>query len=84
MEFAAPKVKPIVKKLARDHDSLVDVLQAMSKLFPKMENDLTLRAKIDKVPLLQFAPEPAQVAQLFLDLEEIFGKMTEGALSEQE
>ena len=84
IEFSSPKVRPIVKKLARDYDTLKEVLEGMSKLFPKMENDLTLRAKLDKIPPLQFSPEPAQVAKLFLDLEEIFGKMSRDALSDEE
>ena len=58
-------------------------LHHMSKSFPKLENDLTLRNKLDKIPALQYNCEPHQVAQLFLELEELLNKMSTGAMSDQ-
>lgn len=84
IEFTTPKIRPIVKKIAKEQSSLQGVLEAMAKVFPKMENDLTLRAKLEKTISLPHCPEPAQVAQMFIDLEEIFGKMSRGAMSDQE
>ena len=84
LEACTAKTKPIVKKLIRDSIELGEVLTAMSKLFPKLDNDLTLRAKLEKVPSLAHNCEPAQVAQLFLELEELMVKMSKGAMSDQE
>ena len=60
------------------------VLQEMAKLFPKLENDLTLRAKLENVSPLPYSPEPPVVSQLFIDLEELFSRMSPLAMSEQE
>ena len=84
LESCSVKVKPIVKKLVGEQKSFGEVLRSMSKLFPKLENDLSLRQKLDKVPGLPHRPEPAAVAQLFVDVEEILGKMSAGAMSDQE
>ena len=84
MEFSAPKVRPIVKKIAKEKSILTEVLEEMSKLFPKMENDLTLRTKLGKVVQLPYSPDPSAVAQLFIDIEEVFGKMSADSMSDQE
>jgi hypothetical protein len=85
IEACQGKTKPIVKKLIKETNwDLEVVLQGMSKLFPKLENDLTLRNKLDKIPALQYNCEPHQVAQLFLELEELLNKMSTGSMSDQE
>ena len=84
LEACSIKVRPMVKKLMSESTSLSEILQHMSKLFPKLDNDLTLRSKLDKIqPLVQNA-EPSQVAQLFLEMEELMNKMSKGAMSDQE
>ena len=84
LESCSHKIKPVVKKLIKEHNDLGEVLHRMSKLFPKLENDLSLRQKLDKISPLPHSPEPSQVAQLYVDLEELLGKMTLGSMSDQE
>ena len=84
VECTTGKAKVLVKKLARESQHLGEVLRKMSKLFPKLENDLTLRAKMDKLPQLPYNVEPSEVAKRFLDLEDLMSKMSESAMSDQE
>ena len=84
LEACNGKTRPIVKKLIQESISLDQVLHAMSKLFPKLDNDLTLRSKLDKIQTLQHNCEPSQVAQLFLEMEELMGRMSKSAMSDQE
>ena len=72
------------EKPDKEKPELGEVLFRMSKLFPKLENDLSLRQKLDKVLPLPHLPEPSQVAQLYVDIEELLGKMTIGSMSDQE
>ena len=74
----------LVKKIAKDKNSLAEVLKGMARLFPKLENDLTLRSKLDKLPQLPWNAEPHQVAQLYVDMEDLLVKMSETAMSDQE
>ena len=84
LEACSIKVRPMVKKLISESTSLSEILQHMSKLFPKLDNDLTLSSKLDKIqPLVQNA-EPSQVAQLFLEMEELMNRISKGAMSDQE
>ena len=59
------------------------VLETMETLFPKPKNDITLRQLLKKVPSLGPTPEPSHIAQLFIDLEEVFSKMSHGAMGPQ-
>ena len=78
------KVYPIVEKLTEQNGTLEEVLKSMESLWPRLENDISIRGKIEKVPTLTYLPEPCQVAQLFLELESLFARLTPGAMSEQE
>ena len=49
-----------------------------------MENDLTLRAKLDKIPQLSATPEPSDIAKLILEVEETMAKLSTEAMSPQE
>ena len=84
LEACSNKIRPMVKKLVQESTTMSEILLGMSKLFPKLDKDLTLRSKLDKIqPLVQNA-EPSQVAQLFLEMEELMTKMSHGAMSDQE
>ena len=85
IEACSPKVRKLVEKLVDESpDELLDVLQKMETLFPKLENDITLRSNLEKIPQLPQSPEPSSVAQLFVEFEEILARLTPNALSEQE
>ena len=84
IENCGPKVRPLIKKLVLEIEDFQQVIVHMGKLFPKMENDLTLRQKLDRIPPLPSMPEPQHVAQLCIEMDEIFGKLSEGAMSDQD
>ena len=84
IQACTPKVKRIVEKIAEDKKNLILVLETLELLFPKLENDITLRQQLEKLPMLVASPEPSQVAQLFIDFEEICSKMSTDALGRQE
>ena len=80
----SPKVKKIAEKIAGECTSLKQVLLKLESIFPKLENDLSLRAQIEKLTPLSASPDPANVAQLILDIDSIFTKMTENSISDQD
>ena len=84
IEASTPKVKKIVESLCESNETLFDVLQKLETLFPKLKNDLTIRVHLEKIASLPPTPDPSQVAQLCLELEENFAKLSDGAISEQE
>ena len=51
IECATPKVRKLVEKIVEEHpDNLVIVLTILETLFPKLENDLSLRIALEKIP----------------------------------
>ena len=48
----------IVENLADDATTLIEALDRMATIFPKIENDLSVRQQLEKLPFLQYAPEP--------------------------
>ena len=85
IEASTPKVKKLVEKVAEETGGkLILVLQKLEILFPKLENDLTLGSLLDKIPQLGPSPDPASVAQLFVEFEEIFSRLSTNAMSDQD
>ena len=66
------------------HNDWDPLLLALAELFPRLENDLTLREFLEKLPSLPFSPDPAQVKCLLVEFEEVCSRMTLGALGAQE
>ena len=46
------------------------------EIFPTLENDLTLRKKIEALPQLPYGPDPPQVATFLLEFENLASKLT--------
>ena len=65
-------------------ENLIEVLHKMESLFPRVENDFTLRNLLDKIAVLSASPEPAAVAQWLVEFEEIVSRLSKGAMSEQD
>ena len=84
VQACTPKVRKLVEKVVDEKASMFDVLCHLESLFPKLENDISLRLLLDKIPALGAQPDPPIVAQLFLEIEEIFSRMSAGSMSEQE
>ena len=89
VQCSTVKVKKIVERVVEEHSSLEAgaleaVLLSLAQLFPNLENDITLRESLERLPSLPAQPEPAQVKRLLIDFEEICCKLSQGALSDQE
>lgn len=85
IECMAPKFRKVVENLVESSEcQLVPVLSKMNTLFPQLENDLSIRLLLDKIPLLPYQPEPSVVAQMFFDIEERLAELTDNAMSDQE
>ena len=84
IQCATPKLKRIVERVVEEQPKLESVLLALSQLFPKLENDLTLRESLEKLSPLPASPDPSQVKRLLVEFEEVTAKMSPGALGEQE
>jgi len=84
VQACTPKVKKLVEKVVEEQGTLVGVLQKLEDLFPKLENDISLRSLVDKMPQLPANPDPATVAQLFVEIEEVFARMSPRCMSDQE
>ena len=83
IEACTPKVRKLVEKLVDDSPGdLLQVLRQLETLFPKLENDITLRSFLEKVPSLPAKPDPAAVAQLFVEMEEILSRMSSDSMSD--
>ncbi len=85
VEACTPKVQKLVEKVVEDsNNNLHHVLLKLEELFPRLENDITIRGNLEKIPQLPANPEPSQVAQLFIDFEENLSRLSKDAMSEQE
>jgi hypothetical protein len=85
LESCTPKVKKLVEKVIDESKvSLIEVLLKLETLFPRLENDITLRSLLDKLPQLPISPEPAAVAQLLVEIEELLARLSENTMSYQE
>ncbi len=71
IEACTPRVLNLVEKVVEENNNLHQVLCKREELFPKLENDITLRSSLEKIPQLPASPEPNQVAQLLVEFEEI-------------
>ncbi len=83
IEACTPKVQKLVESVVETESTLHQVLLKIDKLYPKLENDITLRANLENIPQLPPVPEPAQVAQLLVEFDKILARMSSGAMSEQ-
>ena len=84
IQACTPKVKKLAEKVVEEQADIISVFHKLEDLFPKLENDISLRSLVEKLPQLTANPDPAAVAQLFVELEEIFARMSPGSLSDQE
>eukprot|EP00667_Euglena_gracilis_P018002 EG_transcript_19051 len=67
-----------------ENDDFEKVLLEIAKLFPTLENDMTLRSAIDKLPALYQNPEPQDIKKLFIELDNLMARLSPQAMSEQE
>lgn len=80
----SPKVRKVVEALGEKEDSFENFLERISQVFPKVENSISLRQQLQKIPPLQREPTPMEVEQLLLELETILAKFHANSLSDEE
>ena len=74
-----------MEKVVQDsNENFQATLKRLSSIYPSLKNDLTLRSKLEKLPRLSATPEPAQVAKLFLELDNLLSKLSPSSMSAQE
>ena len=84
MEACTPKVKRLVEKVIEEKEqNLLSVLKTLEQLFPRLKNNLTIRSNLEKLSQLPQNLEPAAVAKLFIELEELFLRLSPSAMSDQ-
>ena len=84
LHCCAPKLKRIVESVAETNDSFESFLNGIQKLFPKVENTVSLRQQLQKVCKLANDPSPAEVEQMLLEFDSLVAKFPNGSLSEEE
>jgi hypothetical protein len=81
---AAPKVQRIVERLAAEAKSYNAFAQRLTEIFPKVENDISIRAQLQKLPALGRDPAPGELEALLVEMSDLMSKMSPDALGEQE
>ena len=61
--------------------TFADVLVALKRQYPTYETDLSIRAKIQNLPMLPNNPKPGRVSELLADLDHWAGRLTPGSYS---
>ena len=84
IQSCSPKVKKVVETLAERVESFEELLEEIDKVFPKVENSVSLKAQLSKIAPLNRDPSPADVEHLFLEVETIFSKLSIGAMSDED
>ena len=74
-KFLQKQVKQIVKTCS----TWAEVLQRLEKTFPVYETDLSVRTRIEQLPILPEFPSAARVSEYLCDLEYLFSRMNVGS-----
>ena len=78
---AAPNFRKLLEKVVEEEPTWEGFWDRMEKLFPKVENDLSIREKLRQVPQLPKEASPHEVEVLLLELNDLFSKLSPGAMS---
>ena len=61
VQHSALQHRPILQKLSKNTCTLENFVIRLGTLFPKVENDVSLRTKIAQIPPLQKSGQPQEV-----------------------
>ena len=85
IQACEPQVyKIVVNTVKESQGDLEASLTKLGEIFPTLENDLTLRKKIEALPPLPYGPEPPQVVTFLLEFENLAHKWTANAWTDQD
>ena len=68
-----------MKQILKTCSTWAEVLQRLEKTFPVYENDLSVRTRIEELPMLPEFPSAARVSEYVCDLEYLFSRMNVGS-----
>ena len=69
---------------APSQGDLEATLTKLGEIFPTLENDLTVRRKIESLQSLSYSLDPVQLATFLLDFETLLGKLSENSMTDQD
>ena len=86
LQSSSQRCLPVLEKIVMQnaHLSLEQFLSEMERLFPKIENDISLKERLKSLSVLPKHPTPQDVEVLLLNMEVIFQKLSPGAISPQD
>ena len=85
VQASDPKIYKIVTATVKENQGdLEATLTKLGEIFPTLENDLTVRRKIEALTSLSYAPDPAQLATFLLEFETLLGKLSENSMTDQD
>ena len=70
-----------VRHIVTSSATFADVLVALERQYPTYETDLSIKAEIQKLPVLPNNPKPGRVSELLADLDHLAGRLTPGSYS---
>ena len=76
-----PKFRKLLEKICEEDPSWEQFWSKMELLFPKVENDISIRDQIRKLPALPKEPSPHEVEVLLMELNGFLSKMSPEAMS---
>ena len=68
-----------VKQIVKICSTWAEVLQRLEKTFPVYETDLSVRTRIEELPMLPEFPSAARVSEYVCDLQCLFSRMNVGS-----
>jgi len=84
VQTAKPNVHPLVLNTVKENNDLEATLAKLGTIFPTLENDVTLRKRIEAMQSLGYGIEPHQVTAFFLEFETLIGKLSPEAWTDQD
>jgi len=84
VQSAEPNVYPLVLNTVKECKDLETTMAKLGTIFPTLENDVTLRKRIEALPTMSYAMEPHQVTTFFLEFETLTGKLSPEAWTDQD
>ena len=78
------KVKRTLERINDEVSSFDELFDRLQRLFPKIENDVTIRNLMQKVPVLPKEPHQNELEQIIIELDELFSRLSNESMSDQD
>jgi len=77
------KVQRIVERLAEEAQTFEGFATRLQQVFPRVENDFSIRALLAKLPQLGKEPAPAELEQLLVETEYLLSRLSPNAVEKR-